>query len=98
MPRKPVVTVIELRFAMREGFLHVTSEQVPGLHLCSDDFQAVIDDVIPAVKALFHYNRGVDVEVLPATDAGVFPATPRTGLDLPVGRNLDRLVAIAAAA
>jgi hypothetical protein len=42
--------VIEVKFESRDGYLHVTSEQVPGLYLCGTDPRVVIDDIIPAIK------------------------------------------------
>lgn len=33
-------------------FLRVTSPDIPGLHLCSEDHPAVMGDIIPAIKFL----------------------------------------------
>lgn len=87
-------TVIELRFDMRAGYLYVTSDDVPGLHLCGSDHQAVCDDVIPAVKGLLKLNRGWDVEIVPETEADVFPQ-PQPNIELPIGKTVERLIAFA---
>jgi hypothetical protein len=50
------------------------------------------DDIIPAIKALFKLNRGWDVEVVPETEASQFPA-PREKLEIPIARQVGRLVA-----
>ena len=84
--------VIEVEFEWRDGYLHVTSKQVLGLHLCGPDSEAVLADVIPAIKTLFKLNHGLDVEVVPETELSLFP-TPREKLDLPIARMQGRLVA-----
>ena len=97
MPKATAYMVIEVQFKTQDGYLHVTSEQVPGLYLCGPDPQDVIDDIIPAIKALFKLNRGWDVEVVPETEASQFPS-PREKLDLPIERQIGRLVAYQQAA
>lgn len=97
MRRPSAYMVIEVRFESREGHLHVTSEQVPGLYLCGPNHQDVMDDIIPAIKALLKLNRGWDVEIVPETEASLFPAA-RERLDLPVARQIERLVAYEQAA
>jgi hypothetical protein len=37
--------------------LRVTSPDVPGLHLCSENHQDVMDDMIPAIKLLTELNK-----------------------------------------
>jgi hypothetical protein len=89
--------VLEIRFEWQNGFLHVTSEEVPGLHLCGSNPQEVLDDVIPAIKALFKLNRGWNVEVVPETDTSRFPS-PVEKLDLFIARTVEGLVAYQQAA
>tara|TARA_Y100000310_G_scaffold182271_1_gene182362 strand:- start:3071 stop:4096 length:1026 start_codon:yes stop_codon:yes gene_type:complete len=52
------VSVIEVRFQHGvDGLIRVTSDDVPGLNLCSNDFEALCEDLIPAIKDLFRLNR-----------------------------------------
>ena len=48
-----------------DGGLQVWSEDVPGLLLSGPDPDAVLEDVIPALEALFKHNRGMDVRFGP---------------------------------
>ncbi len=48
-----------------DGGLRIHSPDVPGLHLSGANRDAVMRDVIPAIKHLFKANNGVDVEVSP---------------------------------
>ena len=86
--KAPAYMIIEVKFEARDGCLHVTSEQVPGLYLCRSNLHEVIDDIIPAIKALFKLNRGWDIEVVPETEASLFPAA-REKLDLPIRARLS---------
>ena len=97
MPKAMAYMVIEVQFEARDGYLHATSEQVPGLYLCGQDPHAVVEDIIPAIKSLFKLNRGWDVEVVPETEASRFPA-PQEKLEIPIARQVGRLIAYEQAA
>ncbi len=66
-------TVIKLEMEQREGLFYVSSADVPGLHLAGYDMRKVLADVVPAIKYLFKMNRGLDVEVRPASPVERFP-------------------------
>ena len=68
------IAVIELNIENRGGYVYVSSEDVPGLHLWGDDIQKVCQKIIPAIKLLFRLNRGLDIEVMPASSPNEFPA------------------------
>lgn len=40
---------LNLQLKIEDGFLRVTSPDLPGLHLCSKDHEAVMGDVMPAI-------------------------------------------------
>ena len=89
--------IITLSFENSGGFLRVSSPELPGLHLASRDFKAVMADVVPAVVGLFKANHGVDVSVVPASDIDTFPHK-RPVLEIPVAKDTEHLIAYAAAA
>lgn len=92
MPSTAAYAVIEVHFEFRYGRLHVRSEDVPGLYLCGPDTEKVMDDIIPAIKALFKLNRGWDVEVVPETEISEFPEA-RSRLGIPIAQKRGRLIA-----
>ena len=48
-----------------DGGLRVFSPDVRGLHLSGTDREAVLRDVVPAIKLLFEKNHGLHVEAHP---------------------------------
>ena len=66
-------TILSIRAEWRDGTLYLSSDDVPGLFLSGDDQEAVMHDLIPAIKALFKMNRGVDVDVYPVAPSSQFP-------------------------
>lgn len=74
MTSNTALAVIELRIENRSGYIYVSSEDVPGLHLWGDDAKKVCQKIIPAIKLLFRLNRGLDVEVVPAASPNEFPS------------------------
>jgi predicted RNase H-like HicB family nuclease len=73
MPENTTIAVIELTVEQRAGYTYVSSKDVPGLHLWGDDEEKVFRNIAPAIKILFKRNRGLDVEVVPASDPKEFP-------------------------
>lgn len=68
-----------IRVHVREDAEHfyAASADLPGLHICGASREDLCASTIKAVKALFKYNRGMDVEVTPvAVDADSFPRMP----------------------
>jgi hypothetical protein len=54
---------IELLFEKRsDGVYKVRSPSLPGLYLASEDFDALREDIEPAVKDLLYYNKSIQVE------------------------------------
>lgn len=57
---------VAVDFTAREGGgLRATSPDVPGLFLSSDDPDALLADVAPAIERLLKVNHGMDVEMRP---------------------------------
>lgn len=62
------LSAIEIVFEDRPDGVYLTSPDVPGLHLFGATREAAAADLVPALKALFRANRGLEVEVIPAAD------------------------------
>ncbi len=62
--------IVELDVRESEGMWFVTSKNLDGLNVCGDTIESTYQSVVKAVKALYKYNRGFDVEVHPATTDG----------------------------
>jgi hypothetical protein len=75
MARQPIETV-RIKIERRGDCVYVSSEDVPGLWLWGKDPDQVLNNIAPAIKALYKHNRGIDVEVEEA----------------PVSRLVDRLL------
>lgn len=73
MSNNQPLTVIELVIENRAGYIYISSVDVPGLHIWGDDPKKLCKKIVPAIKLLFKLNRGLDVEVLPASKPEEFP-------------------------
>ena len=73
MTSNTTITVVQVILSHKDGYYFATSEDVPGLHLCSQDRAKLESYIIPAIKLLFKDNRGLDVEVLRYSDPKSFP-------------------------
>ena len=59
---------IRLRTELREdGFFVVTSPDLPGLLLCGDDVDVLIEQAQEVIGGLFKLNHGMDVDVVRPT-------------------------------
>lgn len=71
------ISVIEIKIEVFEGASGkqycISSDDVPGLFLAGPDIGILSRDIIPAIQTLFKRNRGIDVEVRPATPLEAFP-------------------------
>jgi len=72
------ISVVEIRIEVMDSpkggkQYWVTSEDVPGLFLAGSDLAQLYKDIAPAIQTLFKSNRGIDVEVRPATPLESFP-------------------------
>lgn len=57
---------VAVDFTKREGGgVRATSPDVPGLFLSSDDIDALLEDVAPAIEHILKINHGMDVEMRP---------------------------------
>lgn len=58
-----------IRVNLREdsGYYYADSPDLLGLHICGKTPEQTCETMMKAVKALFKYNRKMDVEVVPAT-------------------------------
>ena len=57
------IETVRVNIEYREGCVYVSSNDVPGLWLRGIDSNRVFNNIAPAIKALYKYNRGIDVEV-----------------------------------
>lgn len=54
---------VRIKIEHRAGSIYVSSDDVPGLWLWGKDPDQVLNNVAPAIKALYKHNRGIEVEV-----------------------------------
>jgi len=60
---------VTVTFERREdGGLRVYSDDVPGFVLSGPNPHAVLDDVVPALTALFEHNKGMNVQFGPIVE------------------------------
>jgi hypothetical protein len=59
--------IIRVNLRKDAGYFYADSPDLLGLHICGKTAEQTCETVMKAVKALFKHNRGMDVEVLPAT-------------------------------
>ncbi len=62
MAEHPIETV-RIKVVTRDGRLYVSSDDVPGLWLWGKDPEQVFKNIGPAIRVLYKYNRGMEVEV-----------------------------------
>lgn len=75
---------IVVRFQMREdGGLRAWSDDVPGFVLSHPDFQAVLDDVEPALEAILSAKYGVKIMVSPLVEPENFSVEPPLPIERP---------------
>lgn len=56
---------VRIEIEQRDGHIYISSRDVPGLYLWGDDPEEIVKSVIPAIKSLFRYNKGLEVDVSP---------------------------------
>ncbi len=54
--------VAEVELEEKEGHIYAYSNDVPGLNICGEDRQYVLDDVIEAIKFLYQEVVGIRVD------------------------------------
>ena len=54
---------VRIRIERRGNRFYVSSNDIEGLWLWGSDFEELMEDVAPAIKHLYKFNRGMDVEV-----------------------------------
>jgi hypothetical protein len=59
---RPTETV-RIRIERRGSRFYVSSNDIEGLWLWGSDFEELMEDIAPAIKQLYKFNRGMDVEV-----------------------------------
>jgi hypothetical protein len=57
------IETVRVNVEYREGCVYVSSNDVPGLWLWGKNSAQVFNNIAPAIKILYKYNRGMDVEV-----------------------------------
>lgn len=55
--------VARIQLVERDGHIHAFSDEVPGLNVCGENREVVLDDVITAIKFLYREVRGLNVNV-----------------------------------
>ena len=61
--------VVELRVEQKLGITYVSSDDLPGLHLCGPDAKAVLADVPAAIEFLGKLNKQASIRVAWAQQA-----------------------------
>ena len=70
--------MVKVDIRSEDGAFYATSPNVAGLHVYGETQEQACESAIKAVRALFKYNRGLDVDVAPVTaDVQAFPAVSR---------------------
>lgn len=59
--------IVRVNLRREAGMFYADSPDLLGLHICGQTAEQTCLTVMKAVKALFKHNRGMDVEVIPAT-------------------------------
>ena len=54
---------VKVKIARRNGCFYISSDDVPGLWLWGKNLEQLLKNTAPAIRTLYKYNRGVDVEV-----------------------------------
>lgn len=62
--------IIKVNVTHEHGLFYAESPDLLGLHICGETPEQLCATVVKAVKALFKYNRQMDVDVIPATSKG----------------------------
>ena len=55
--------VAEVRMDEKNGSIHAYSDEIPGLHVVGQDRNAVLADVVTAIKFIYKEVKGMAVEV-----------------------------------
>lgn len=61
--------IIRVNLRRESDMFYADSPDLLGLHICGPTAEQTCQSVMKAVKALFKHNRGMDVEVLVATNS-----------------------------
>lgn len=69
-------TLITLDVCKRDGSLSAISDDVPGLHVRAETAEAVRQKAIEAIKALYRFDKQMEVEVDPTDDLTVLRIRP----------------------
>lgn len=62
MAEHPIETV-RIKISYEDGCFYVSSEDIEGLWLWGHDLEVLFNNIGPAIKILYKYNRGMEVEV-----------------------------------
>lgn len=60
--------IIRVNVKEEAGYWYANSPDLLGLHICGRSAEQACSSALKAVKALFKHNRGLDVDVMPATE------------------------------
>lgn len=62
MDRSKTLLVAEIQFSEGNGSIHAYSDDIPGLHICGTDREAVLRDVVGGIKFLYKQLHGLVIE------------------------------------
>ena len=62
MTRSQTLLVAEVQIKEENGSIHAYSDELPGLHICGTDRDAVLEDVILGIKFLYKEVHGMNIE------------------------------------
>ena len=71
--REEVAAIVAINVQEVDGYFYAASPDVPGLHVCGQTLEEMMDSAMLAVKELFKVNRKMDVRVAPVADMASFP-------------------------
>ena len=61
------VLLIRVKIQEQGKYIFVTSPDVTGLNICGTSIEQACESAVKAIKILFEKNRGMKVDVIPAT-------------------------------
>ncbi len=62
------VLLVRVNLSEQSGLFFASSPDVAGLNICGKTMEQTCASAVKAIKMLFKHNRGLDVQVMPATE------------------------------
>lgn len=71
--QEEVAAILSINVQEVDGYFYAASPDVPGMHVCAETAEEMMESAIQAVKTLFMVNRKMEVRVAPVADMASFP-------------------------